>query len=524
MATRTVSNTGGNWNATATWVGGVVPNSGDTVNFTATSGNLTVNVTSTCAGIDFTNYLNTITFTFDLFVQGPINLGTGGYTQAGTSGLLVNSNAGGTGFTSNGVIWSRKFTFSGGGTAAIYILNDDWNFTGTLLFTNTNTCTINGFNIYTNGLSSTSNQPTTGTTNIIFNGTGTWSHSAAGAIRNNVTINTAGTLTIGTNIYYNTGTLTYTAGTVITTGSTLNIAASTTLNTSGIIWDIIRTNNAITLTLLSNLNTTNLYLNNVLSFTLNGNNLSISGTLILGYTTGATTFNTPQNLQVTNLLLGNGFASNQTLNGLFTISVSGNLTQNQGVGTSSGTTSILLNGTGTWSNASTGALQNNLTINTAGTITISGNLYYNTGTLTYLSGKVITKNSTFNLTNTTTLINCHKINFDKVVITSGVTITMNEFFSGSAVLKTTISASSTTNYTITFQDGFEKIAKFVNISRATFTNKNQLLLITDSKKSSTNSGIRYINSSPNGVSKGEPSIQNTLTAGLGTFLVNDPNT
>lgn len=83
MPLRTVSNTGGNWNATTTWVGGVVPLAGDTVNFTATSGNLTVNVTTAnLAGIDFTNYVGTITFTAAITSGGTINLGTGGYTQA----------------------------------------------------------------------------------------------------------------------------------------------------------------------------------------------------------------------------------------------------------------------------------------------------------------------------------------------------------------------------------------------------------------------------------------------------------
>ena len=62
MAVRTVSILGGNWNAVTTWVGGVVPSATlDTVDFTALSGNLIVNVASTCIGIDFTNYVGTIT-------------------------------------------------------------------------------------------------------------------------------------------------------------------------------------------------------------------------------------------------------------------------------------------------------------------------------------------------------------------------------------------------------------------------------------------------------------------------------
>ena len=471
MAVRTVSNTGGNWNATATWVGGVVPITGDTVDFTATSGNLTVNIASTCAGINFTNYINTITFTAVLTIQGPINLGTGGYTQAGASGITVNSNVGGTGFTSNGVIWSRLFTFSGGGVSATYTLNDDWNFTGTLSFTNSNTCTINGFNIYTIGLNSTSNQPTTGTTNIIFNGTGTWSHSSTGAIQNNVTINTIGTLTIGANIYYNTGTLTYTAGTVDTTGSTLNIALATTFNTSGMTWNNI--------TITAGIHT--------LTSDLNCQNLTASASI--------------------------------TINGLFNVNVSGNITAN---GVVQGTSTIVLIGTGLWT-ATNGSntFRTPIIINTNGIITLANTLDCG-GNLTYTKGIVKSNNTTITFY-TSTLINLHKIVFKNVIINASATITMNEYFSGSPSLVTNISSSTTANYNIAFQDNFEKISKFVNINNCTLSNPQQLLVITNSPRSSTNTrGIRYINQSPNGIAKGDATILNTMTASAGGY-VKDPN-
>jgi len=102
MAVRTVSNTGGNWNATTTWVGGVVPITNDTVDFTATSGNLTVNLTTAAlAGINFTNYVGTITFNANISVNTSVNLGTGGYTQAGSGafGLAI-------GFYNNYIKWS----------------------------------------------------------------------------------------------------------------------------------------------------------------------------------------------------------------------------------------------------------------------------------------------------------------------------------------------------------------------------------------------------------------------------------
>ena len=184
MAVITVSILGGNWNATTTWVGGVIPSATlDTVAFTATSGNLTVNIASTCIGIDFTNYINTITFTSLLVINGPVNLGTGGYTQAGASGIQVGTTAT---LTSGGVIWSSLWTFAGGGT---FTLADNWNFTGTLNFSNTGGLNINDNTINTSNLTSTSASTVSGTTNIVFNGTGTWSNTSTGAVRNNITIN-----------------------------------------------------------------------------------------------------------------------------------------------------------------------------------------------------------------------------------------------------------------------------------------------------------------------------------------------
>lgn len=99
MAVYTVSNTGGNYNATSSWVGGVVPLTTDTVATTATSGPLTINVSSTCAGTDFTNYVSTLTINagFEFTINGPIVLvaamsisGTGYFVAGGTSTIRTN--------------------------------------------------------------------------------------------------------------------------------------------------------------------------------------------------------------------------------------------------------------------------------------------------------------------------------------------------------------------------------------------------------------------------------------------------
>jgi hypothetical protein len=101
---------------------------------------------------------------------------------------------------------------------------------------------------------------------------------------------------------------------------------------------------------------------------------------------------------------------------------------------------------------------------------------------------------------------------------------MDRFFSGTPSQVCAVSSTGA-NYTITFTDGFEKIAHNVAVSGATITNRGQLLLTRNPRFTTnrgTNIGIRYINQSPNGFPKGSPMITDTMTVpALG--LVSDPN-
>ena len=63
MATRTISNTGGNWGDTSTWAEGAVPTSSDDVVATSSSGNLVVNVNGACNSFNMTNYTGTLSGT-----------------------------------------------------------------------------------------------------------------------------------------------------------------------------------------------------------------------------------------------------------------------------------------------------------------------------------------------------------------------------------------------------------------------------------------------------------------------------
>jgi hypothetical protein len=423
MATRTVSNAGGNWNATGTWVGGVVPIAGDDVNFTATSGNLTVNVsTANLVGITFANYVGTITFNNPINTSGFVNLGTGGYTQAGANGINL---IGTTTLTSGGVTWSRTLTFSG--TSITYTLADNWTVTGAISLSGTTATTINGNTLNISGnLTHTTTATVSGTTAFVFNGTGTWSHTSTGVIRNNTTINTVGTLTIGTNIYYNTGTLTYTAGTVTTTSSTLNIGAATTLNTNGITWNNITTSFTGAITLSSNLTLTGTLslTSGTLSFTLGGNSLvSTNANLSLA---GAT-FTMPAN-QTFKSLTTSGVSTINTN----TLTVTENLTIN---GTPGGTTSIVYGGTGTWSG--NGFLGNIFTINTAGTLTITGTVNKSGTTFTYTAGTINDTGATVVVSSATTL-NVSGKTWDKLLVSGVMTLTSN-------INATTFGTTSTSN-------------------------------------------------------------------------------
>ena len=72
MATRTVANGGGNYNAGATWVEGIAPTSADDVVFTSTSGTLTINVASAAKTVNFTNFTGTIDGTNTWTISGSV--------------------------------------------------------------------------------------------------------------------------------------------------------------------------------------------------------------------------------------------------------------------------------------------------------------------------------------------------------------------------------------------------------------------------------------------------------------------
>lgn len=608
MATRTISAAGGNYNALGTWVEGAVPTSSDTVIClpAGASGPLVVNVTSVALSIDFTNYTNTLSGSSTLTVSGNVTLVTG-MTLTYSGLLILNATA---------TLTSAGKTFTAiqfAGTTITYTLADDCN-TGALTIGGAGTITLNGNTINNSG-SLTMTTQSGGTTNIVLNGTGTWSGS--GSLRSNLTINTAGTITLSGSISYGTSTFTYTTGTTITAGSTLTLAAACTINvngsssaspsttsSTGINFNNFTITPTATITLSSNIcvvgnisitasptfsgsygiyasgdvavsqilsspNTT-LYL--VGTGTLSSTGGSAMALPIIINTTGVITFGTSVNkssglfqwlsglvntegstftmngatltvdtgigIIFNNITIsGNatvtlssdlytkgtfthGSSNTATIINGFNIYINGNYSIASTSGSQTGTTIFNLNGIGTITSTQTSnAMQHNLNINGR---YIADSFRYSTNTLT-LNGFLDGKNCTLTL-GTCTLINLHRVVFRAVTVTGASTLTMNKPFNGSPAIKTIITSSNTTNYTITFQDNFEKICKFVKISYCTLTRRPQLMVITDKGNGGNNIGIRYINNIPNGIARNIPTVYSPACFGIEDGFANDPLT
>ena len=118
MATRTISNAGGDWNTTAAWVEGVVPVAADDVVATATSGNLVVTDSSVCRSFVMTNYVGTLSGTGSWSVgDGTVGAFTlvAGMTRTYTGALTFVSTTTGNNITLGTKIMASAVEFNGVG-------------------------------------------------------------------------------------------------------------------------------------------------------------------------------------------------------------------------------------------------------------------------------------------------------------------------------------------------------------------------------------------------------------------------
>lgn len=284
MPQRTISATGGNWNSTSTWVEGAIPTSSDFVVGNASSGQLTINVTTASVQyVDFTTYTNTLTinssFNFNLgslasstsiFNAGSYNfLGTGAsqgiitlgvasrnIQQIGGSPSIPRIRFGGTNtLLSN--INIINFVNSGRNLGNNIFVSGDF------LTTETNTDTTTTINLIGSGTiqSILTNNPATCGHKIIFNTTGTYNILSPGLV-----------LTLSQSLATTAGQFIYSAGTI--TNASLSTVDNSLLTSGRVIIDLngynftnitlgARRSNATHLNvieLLSPLTTTNLYI------------------------------------------------------------------------------------------------------------------------------------------------------------------------------------------------------------------------------------------------------------------------
>lgn len=227
-----------NWSDTSGGAGGFsVPTSTDDVFLDASSPNCNVaTLNRTAKSITFTGYVNTINFDSVnrvLTISGNIVF-SNTMLITGTGSFQINASAS---ITSNGLTITAKFNFAG---ALTITLNDDLVVVGNVTMGTTASEVFNGNTFYIDGnLSIVNNVNITGTTNFVLNGIGTISHTGVTTwgFKCNLTINTSGTITLGTNWKFGGATFTYTAGSVITTNSTFSIVSSCTLNLAGIVFN-----------------------------------------------------------------------------------------------------------------------------------------------------------------------------------------------------------------------------------------------------------------------------------------------
>jgi len=391
-----------NWDATAgtKWAttsggagGAAVPTTSDDVFLDngAGTGNVTISGNRVCRHLDCTGYVGTLTFTNILTAAGNITLDAG-MTLAGSSSLVAS--AAGT-LTSNGKTVNTNISLTAQG--ATLTLADNWTVSGTVSVGNNAVDTrIDGNTLNISGsLTASGATNSAGTTLFNINGTGTWSGS--GIIRNNLTINTAGTLTLSGTLEHSVGTITYTAGTISAGTSTLRIGRSTgTLSCGG----MTGSNAFANITSIGN-GTTTL-----------AANLECSGNFT-------------------------GSSSGVILTGNYTFTVMGNFDMSSAAVNSitSTTTKIVMGGTGFIKGpTTTGQIRIDLTINTSGTITIFGTVNYSTQNFKYTAGTMATS-GTANLK----------------FITTAATCTLNALFTYAGIITTAVNTTfnGTDGFTIT---------------------------------------------------------------------------
>lgn len=407
--------TNSNWGTASNWLadgsGSGVPTALTDAVFDNLSPACTVNVAGLCRNLNFnsgTGYTNTITMTNSITVGSTTAATSASVTLSptmvvGGSGRIGTRSNNSVTLTSNGYVWPNDFGIAttAVGVDCFVTFVGNWTINGTLTigagdarrhtFVGAINLTCNGnlfINIVgtqtTNGIRGTSGSLTT----LILAGNTSWTSAAPVSIGINININAPGnTVTIGNNCSYggqgttSVSSFTHTAGTVVTSGTfhlmffstgvtyTVNLkgdssTSATTTNTSGVNFSSLSLRTSV--------------LSNAQFCTLSSPICVVNDFSITSFSSGTK--------NIAHLLSNNAY-----LNGSVTIN-----------GTStSGTTVLRLQGTGTWSE------NNTLTVGVTGfglsnPFVITGNYTLtsfvgSTASITYTSGSLVTTGFGFRL-------------------------------------------------------------------------------------------------------------------------------
>lgn len=377
-----------NWNNnTGNWVdastGGVTttfPTNADDVLMAAVVVRpITVNVNSGCKTIDFTGYgSNALTVNAQLSVLNSITLINSMGTISGTGYLAIASNGAGSTCTmiSNGKSWGLGLYIDTALGSLTTTLTGIWT-VGGLTTVNGGAFTINNSTLNVTGNIIVLSAGIQGTTHLIMTGSGTLSNngSLTQYIRNPLTINASGAITIGYFAYAGgSNTFRFITASSITSNNVFSINSGQ-LDLSGIMFNSLYTNGSITL--LSDLKTSSFWQ-----------------------------------------------TQSSTITGLFDMYVGGSL--NLLSGNSSVVGKVICNGTGTlYGTANTNFLTTSeFIINSLGNTITIGSFFSLTTRFTYIAGNVITTGSRLTLNTGTFVIDSGSIQWNNIVVLSS-TLTIN---------------------------------------------------------------------------------------------------
>jgi hypothetical protein len=379
MATRTIANGGGNWNATGTWVEGIVPTASDDVVATATSGTVTITAAAACRSINLTNYVSTLTHNaFTLTIGTSTANGTtalvfpaSGWTYALSdvklSAIAFSSTVTSTTLTVDfGAQTTGNVSFSAATTSGHQLVNHGFTCGATATVThtqgtfNTNgqTCSWGGFN----SNNSNTRALTLGASAITLTSTATaWDTTTATSMTftpgtSTITIGGSGSTATLTAVM-NAGSLTYNNVVFAVTGTALLTALNGSSPTFANLTVTGPANAGAILSLGTNITVTT-------TLTLNGNNANTQRLLVNSTVVGTQRTITSNANSFTNLDLqdisgaGSGSWSLAAITGN-----SGNCLGNSGITFTTGRTLYWVGNSGSWSTANKWSLSSGGTAN-----------------------------------------------------------------------------------------------------------------------------------------------------------------